>query len=112
MSHVGPLSDDLSGLKETKEFKFWIKNNPRDVFKNLLLKKNFLTKKDVKRMNASAREEIEKSFDFAKKSKFPNINDMEKINYNLKKNNKTNKLKKLEKNNYYFGQKIIQVKGY
>ena len=112
MSHVGPLSDDLSGLKDTKEFKFWIKNNPRDIFKKLLFENKFLSKKEFKRMNISAKVKIKKCFSFAKKSKFPNINEIEKINFNFKKNKAKNKFKRLEKKNNYFGQKIIQVKGY
>lgn len=112
MSHVGPLSDDLSGLKNTKEFKFWTKNNPRDEFKKLLIKNKFLSEKEFKHINNSAEMKIKNSFDFAKKSKYPNLNDIEKINFNIKKCRTKNKLKKLEKNNYNFGQKIIQVKGY
>ena len=39
ISHVGPLSDDITNFKNTKEYKFWVKNSPFINLKEELIKK-------------------------------------------------------------------------
>ena len=113
ISHVGPLSDDLSNIKNTKEYKFWLKNNPRDTLANTLIKNNFLTQKRYYKMNLLIKKKIETSFNFARKSQFPIVKSFEEININSKNNKYKTKIKILNKNrNKTDYQNEIQFKGY
>jgi len=112
ISHVGPLSDDPSGLKNTSNYKFWLKNNPRDIFKKKLIQNKFLTKDEFLKMEKNNNKKIEKCFKFAKNSKFPKIKKFENKNLDNSSNKYANKITKLERNSFNFKQKIIQPKGY
>jgi len=112
MSHVGPLSDDPSGLKDTKDYNFWVKNNPRDVFKDKLITNNFLTNEEYLRMYKNNIRKIQKLFKFAKISKFQKIKKFEYKNFDNSSNKYLKNIKKLERKKFHFNQKIIQAKGY
>jgi pyruvate dehydrogenase E1 component alpha subunit len=113
ISHVGPLSDDLSNLKDTKEYKFWKKNNPRDSLADTLLKNNFLSIKNYNIMNALFKKKIENYFIFARKSLFPKIKSFNNLNLSMKNNQFKNKIKILNKSKTAFKlQKEVQFKGY
>ena len=112
ISHVGPLSDDPSGLKDTKDYNFWTKNNPRDIFKDKLIMNNFLTNEEYFRMYKNNIRKIQNLFKFAEKSKFPKIKNFENKNFDNSSNKYLKKIEKLERNTFDFSQKIIQSKGY
>ena len=112
ISHVGPLSDDPSGLKNSKYYSFWLKNNPRDIFKKILIKNKFLTREQYLKMVISNNKKINKYFKFAKNSKFPIIKNFENKNFDKSTNKYLKKIIKLERNSFNFKQKIIQAKGY
>ncbi len=113
ISHVGPLSDDLSNFKNSKEYKFWLKNNPRDILANTLIKNKLLLKKEYDSMNTALKKKIEKIFNFARKSTFPNIKSFSSINTSLKNNKFKKKIRILIKNKNFVNDKNeTQYKGY
>ena len=113
MSHVGPLSDDLSNLKNSREFRFWSKNNPKDSLAKVLLKNNFLTKSALNKMNKLIQKKIQNYFKFAKKSLLPKINTFQDVNLSSKNNNFKNKIKVLSRaRGFEKPQKEFQLKGY
>jgi TPP-dependent pyruvate/acetoin dehydrogenase alpha subunit len=112
ISHVGPLSDDPSGLRNSKNYSFWIKNNPRDIFKKKLIEKNFLTNSQCSKLEKQNIEKIKKYFKFAKNSKFPKIKKFEDKNFDNKQNKYQKLIPKLERKSFNFKQNITQVKGY
>ena len=112
ISHVGPLSDDQSNMKNTKEYKFWIKNTPYENLKRELLKKNYISDKYIKKLEKKYYMKIKKYFDYAEKSKFPNSKNIEKINFSMKENKFKRKLRKIKNYKVEFNQQLQQVKGY
>jgi len=110
--HVGPLSDDLVGYRDEKEISFWKENCPIALLEKLLLKKNYLNKKEIKKIKIKINNEIEDAFDFAKKSDFPVLDSWEEMNFSNKSPIADKILKDLEQSRFDEDQKIIQVKGY
>jgi len=112
ISHVGPLADDTSNMKNTKEYKFWIKNGPFDNFKKILLKKKYISNLYLAKIEKDFDKKIKQYFNFARNSKFLKIKNFSKINYCPKESNMQKKIKKISKTKISFQQKIEQVKGY
>ena len=110
--HVGPLSDDLVGYRSEKEISFWKKNCPITLFEKALIKKKYLNKNDIKIMKKKINNEINDSFQYAKKSNFPSLSSWEDMNFSNKSPVADKILKDLEKKDFDESQKIIQVKGY
>ena len=112
ISHVGPLSDDLSGLKDTKDYKFWINNSPFKTLKKALLKKKYISEINIKNIQKKIDIKINKYFSYAEKATFPNIKNLEKLNLNFSISKMQKKLPKLFKNKINYDQIIRQTKGY
>ena len=110
--HVGPLSDDLVGYRTEKEISFWKKNCPILLLEEVLIKKKYLSEKDIKNMKIKINHEIKDSFNYAKKSNFPTLKSWEELNFSNKTPVADKILKDLEKKIFDENQKIIQVKGY
>ncbi len=112
ISHVGPLADDQSKMQDTNEYKFWLKNSPYENLKKELIKKKYITQKYIIQLEKKNLSLIKKYFNFAEKSGFPNLKNIEKINYNLKENRIQKKIKKIKNFKISYKEKLKQVKGY
>ena len=112
ISHVGPLSDDVSKMKNSKDYKFWIKNSPFENMKKELLKRKYIDQNYINKMEKRNYAFIKKCFNFAEKSKFPKINKFENLNYGYIESKEKKKIKKINKSNVLFNEKLQQVKGY
>ena len=110
--HVGPLSDEFVGYRSKKEISFWKKNCPIVLFEEVLIKKKYLNKNDIKNIKVKINREINESFDYAKKSDFPVIDLLEDLNLSKKTPVADKILKELERKDFDFDQKVILPKGY
>jgi pyruvate dehydrogenase E1 component alpha subunit len=110
--HVGPLSDEFVGYRSKKEISFWKKNCPIVLFEEILLKKKYLVKNDIKNIKTKINHEINESFSYAKKSDFPIINSLENLNLNKETPVADKILKDMENVNFDSDQKVILPKGY
>jgi TPP-dependent pyruvate/acetoin dehydrogenase alpha subunit len=112
ISHVGPLSDDVSNLKLKKEYKFWLKNSPYENLKKELLKKKYINKNYLTKKEKESSKLIKKYFAYAEKSKFPKFNFFENLNYYRKYSKEQNKINILKTTKIQFEEEMQQVKGY
>ena len=110
--HVGPLSDDLVGYRSEKEISFWKKNCPVKLLEESLIKKRFLNKTEIKKIEKKIDLEIKSAFSYAKKSKFPTVKSWENLNFTKKTPIADKILKDLKKIDFDEDQKFIQPKGY
>ncbi|MBA1339391.1 MAG: pyruvate dehydrogenase E1 component alpha subunit [Pelagibacterales bacterium] len=110
--HVGPLSDDLVGYRSENEIKFWKNNCPIKLLEEKMFKKNILNNKIYKQINKNINIKIKSSFDFAKKSKFPKINNWSELNISSSSKLADKILKDLKSDNFDEKQKLFQPKGY
>ena len=110
--HVGPITDEFVGYRSKKEISFWKKNCPITLFEEILIRKKYLGKSDIKNIKIKINKEISQSFDYAKKSEFPIINSLEDLNLSKKTPSADKMLKELKEINFNEDQKVIQPKGY
>ena len=50
------MNDDLSGLKDTKDYKFWINNSSFKTLKKALLKKKYISEINIKNIQKKKKE--------------------------------------------------------
>ena len=50
------MNDDLSGLKDTKDYKFWINNSSFKTLKKALLKKKYISEINIKNIKKKMKE--------------------------------------------------------
>ena len=112
ISHVGPLSDDASKMKNSKDYNFWIKNSPFENMKQELVRKKYIDQRYINKMEKKNYAYIKKCFNFAEKSKFPKISRFENVNYGYTESKEQKKIKKIKKIKVFFNEKLQQVKGY
>ena len=110
--HVGPLSDEFEGYRSKKEIKFWKDNDPVKLFESFLLKKKIINKKDITKIEELIFYEIKRCFDFAKKSKFPKIKSIEKLNISASTPLADKILKEIKEVTFDENQEVILPKGY
>ena len=110
--HVGPLTDEFVGYRSKKEISFWKKNCPIVLFEEGLVKKKYLSKNDIKNIKTKINNEINESFNYAKKSDFPIINSFEDLNLSKNTLFADKILKEVEETNFDADQKVILPKGY
>ncbi len=80
LEHCGPNNDDDLEYRPTSEILFWKKKCPIVKYKKKLLKEKVLNSKKLDKIYNEINLEINKSFKFAQKSKFPkNSNLMKNI---------------------------------
>ena len=72
----------------------------------------YITQKYIIQLEKKNLSLIKKYFNFAEKSDFPNLKNIEKINYNLKENRIQKKIKKIKNFKISYKEKLKQVKGY
>jgi TPP-dependent pyruvate/acetoin dehydrogenase alpha subunit len=112
ISHVGPLSDDPSGLKDTRDYKFWKSNSPLNNLKKILLKKKYISDFYLKKLHKITKKKIDNFFDYAEKSPYPNIKNLENINFDNNLSRQQKKLPLIIKNKVKLNQELKQAKGY
>lgn len=78
-SNVG--SDVSLGYRSQEELDEWMAKCPLKNFERMLLKRNIVTKKEIEDVNGIIGEEIEKAFEFAKKSPLPEGSEILKYLY-------------------------------
>ncbi|MDC3083011.1 thiamine pyrophosphate-dependent dehydrogenase E1 component subunit alpha [Pelagibacteraceae bacterium] len=81
LEHCGPNNDDHLNYRNKEELNTWLNNCPIEKYKKQLLKQKVLSKEELKKVYLKIDKEISQSFDFAKKSKFPNKDKLFKYIY-------------------------------
>ena len=81
LEHCGPNFDNDIGYRSESEFLSWLEKDPIKNFENYLLDKKIINDKDILNINDKIMSQIKEAFDFAKKSDFPNIKDMNSYLY-------------------------------
>ena len=112
ISHVGPLSDDMSNLKNSKKYKFWLKNNSFENLKKILLQKKYINSFFLKKLESKIKKNVIKYFSYAKQSRFPKINNFYNFNFNNNLSKMQKKIKVIKIDKIFYDEKISQVKGY
>jgi len=74
--HSGGGSDVSLGYRTQKELDSWMRRCPVENFKNFLLGKKILTEKKLASMERSIGTEVQEAFEFAKKSRYPDPEDI------------------------------------
>jgi len=69
--HCGPFLDTDLGYRPEGEFEWWEKRDPVDLYSRQLIDESVLGQKDIEKFNHMIQEEIDEAIDFAKRSKFP-----------------------------------------
>jgi len=111
-SHVGTISDENVAYRSKKEVSFWKKNCPIKLLEEILLKKKYINKNDIKNITKDINKEIKISFDYAKKSNFPNISSWKDLNISSSTPTADKLLKDYEEKDFDTNQKIIVEKGF
>jgi TPP-dependent pyruvate/acetoin dehydrogenase alpha subunit len=78
LEHCGPDEDDHLNYRKKKFLDFWKKNDPVNKLEKTLMRKKILSIKQIESMKVKIKKEIYESFNFAKKSKAPSLDDLKK----------------------------------
>lgn len=76
LEHCGPNNDDNLNYRSKTEVKRWLKKCPIKLIENELINKKILNKKNKEIIIKTIIKKIHISFDFAKKSNFPELKDL------------------------------------
>jgi len=79
--HCGPHFDDDLGYREDGELEYWLQRCPIQLARRLLREKDTLTDTAIESIERSLDEEITAAFEFAVKSKAPDLKDLESSVY-------------------------------
>ena len=69
--HCGPLFDNDLGYRTSEEFISWREKDPIVMIETYLLNNSIITAKQFQEMKNSAQSDVDKAFDFAEESPFP-----------------------------------------
>ena len=112
-SHVGTIIEEQNiKYRDSKEQIFWKKNDPIKVLEKFLESKLILNKKIKSKLEEKIFSEIQKSFLFAKKSKFPSENNWKNLNYDSSHSKLKIKLRKLNSSIFDIDQSQVPTKGF
>lgn len=78
LEHCGHLYDP-PGYRPEKEIRLWQKKDPIKLFTNYILEKKILTTLEIEEMKKEIGGEIEKAFEFAKNSPYPDKKMLRKV---------------------------------
>jgi len=81
LEHCGPNWDDNLGYRPRGELSKWMKKDPIKKLERMLNKKKYINNKIINNMIFKIDKEITEAFNYAKKSKFPNKNNLFKHLY-------------------------------
>lgn len=76
LEHCGPNNDDNLNYRSKTEVKQWLKKCPIKLIEKELINRKILNKKNKEVIIKTIIKKINKSFDFAKKSNFPELKDL------------------------------------
>lgn len=110
--HYGPESDDFVGYRIPGELSFWKQNCPILLLEKTLKATDGLFEKSKKIIISQIDDEIKSSFDFAKTSSFPSLNDWEKMNFSSESPLADKFLLEADINQFDEKQDVIQQQGY
>ncbi len=112
-SHVGTVEEEKNiKYRDSREQIFWKKNDPIKVLENFLERKRILNKKIKSKLEKKIFSEVQKSFLFAKKSKFPSYNNWKNLNYDSTHSKFKIKLRKLNSSTFDVDQSQVPTKGF
>ncbi len=81
LEHCGPDNDDNLKYRDKKYIDQWLKKCPISVAEKYLIKKKFIKNNVIENFKKSIKNEINKSFQFAENSEFPNPKELLKDIY-------------------------------
>lgn len=81
LEHCGPNNDDKLGYRKKEYLNFWEKKCPIKNYKHYLKNKRYLSDINEMKIKKKIEKEITKAFEFAKKSKFPKKELLNKFIY-------------------------------
>jgi TPP-dependent pyruvate/acetoin dehydrogenase alpha subunit len=79
--HCGPSFDNDIGYRTESEFLKWKTRDPIAVFQKKLESNNYINSDEIVDIDSKIKTEINIAFNFAKASKFPNRNTLDKFTY-------------------------------
>lgn len=74
--HVGPEADFEKGCRPEEELIDWMKKCPVKRTTETLLKENIMTTSEIETLKSEINSEIDKAVEFAKKSPYPNVEEL------------------------------------
>ncbi len=111
-AHYGPENDDNIGYRDKGELDFWMRNCPIKLLRNELIKNKILDTDIEQKTIEKYQNEINKSFEFAKSSPFPNFNGWDNLNYSKETPLSDKLLEENEDPNKYVSGGLTTPKGY
>ena len=81
LEHCGPNNDDNLNYRSKREIKYWKNKCPIETYKFKLEKNNLLSKNELDSFSNKINKEIDRSFNFAKNSKFPSVHTLKQHIY-------------------------------
>jgi len=79
--HVGPddnIQETHTDIRSKEEIEKWRKKDPIRKLETFLIKNRVLKKEDLERIKREAEEEVEEAYEYAKRSPYPNPNEVTK----------------------------------
>ena len=69
--HCGPFYDNDLGYRTEEEFRTWKERDPIPNFQRKLVSRQWMSDSDCQRVNENVQEEVDRAFEFAETSSFP-----------------------------------------
>jgi pyruvate dehydrogenase E1 component alpha subunit len=110
--HYGPESDDLVGYREAAEIQAWKQNCPIALIEEAMQAGNLIDNAEQDKFTAETKVAIDRCFDLAKSSPFPEIPNWLALNFSSGSPLADKLLAELDSANFDAHQETQQAKGY
>jgi pyruvate dehydrogenase E1 component alpha subunit len=110
--HYGPESDDLVGYREPSEIEAWKRNCPISLLEEAMRTRNLIKRGDRERLALKVKRDIDRCFEFAKSSPFPDSPDWKLLNFSPDSPLADEFLVEIEPADFNAHQEAKQAKGY
>jgi TPP-dependent pyruvate/acetoin dehydrogenase alpha subunit len=110
--HYGPESDDLVGYRDAAEVQAWKQNCPIVLIEEAMQAANLIDEAGRENFNVETKAEIDRCFDHAKSSPFPDVPNWQALNLSSESPLADKLLAELESANFDAHQEAQQAKGY
>jgi len=110
--HYGPESDDLVGYRDAAEIEAWKRNCPISLLEDAMRARNLIKPGDRESLALEVQPEIDRCFEFAKSSPFPDSPDWKLLNFSPDSPLADKFLVEVELSNFDAHQEAKQAKGY
>ena len=110
--HYGPESDDLVGYREPSEIEAWKRNCPISLLEEAMRVRDLIKPGDRESLVLEAQSAIDRCFQFAKSSPFPDAPDWKALNFSPDSPLADKFLVEVELSNFDAHQEARQAKGY